>query len=99
MENQNKIAKFLKTASIILFVCAVLGSIFGSLENVTVYESKYSWKDAELVTKQVFNFATFFGSLISNAISSLLMYGFGELIQLQEDNKALLTKISAKQNL
>lgn len=99
-----KIAKILKIGSLVFLALGIIGSLVIAEESQTVLketESLWSYEEDEdeedsfeTVTK--FNAATFFGSVMAITAASGLVYGFGELIQLQSDNNQLLRSVVSK---
>lgn len=97
-----KIAKILKIGSLVFLALGIIGSLVIAEESQTVLketESLWSYEEDEedsfeTVTK--FNAATFFGSVMAITAASGLVYGFGELIQLQSDNNQLLRTVMSK---
>lgn len=96
---KNKIAGILKVGSITLFVLAFFGAVMIAQEEKTVLAKEYTYMDDEYETTTVFNGTLFFTSILSTSISCALIYGIGELIQLQSDNNELLKNtITKKEN-
>lgn len=98
MNSKNKIAGIMKIGSIVLLVLSFLGAIAISQKETTTYTApKYSWEDeGSYDTEKTFDGGLFFTTIISSAISCALIYGFGELIDIEDKkHKYLIAKFGA----
>lgn len=98
---KNMIASMLKVASIIFFVLAFIGAIGISQkeeirENPDYDEDSY-YSDEKYETVKSFDGNTFSIIVAGSAISSLILYGFGELIQIEHDKKIKIYEIALKE--
>lgn len=82
---KNKIASALKIGSIVVFVIAIFGAIAISQETV----GEYYWEKETL-----FDATLFFTTAISSALPCVLIYGLGELIQINHDNRYYLANLA-----
>lgn len=95
-----RIAKILKIGSLFFLALGIIGSIgMAEEDELVLKESDSLWYEEEeesfeTVTK--FNASKFFGTLMAVTATSGLVYGFGELIQLQSDNNELLRAVVSK---
>lgn len=101
IQQKNMIASILKVASIIFFVLAFIGAIGISQkeeirENPDYDEDSY-YSDEKYETVKSFDGNTFSIIVAGSAISSLILYGFGELIQIEYDKKIKIYEIASKE--
>ncbi|MFR3519967.1 MAG: hypothetical protein ACLTT4_16280 [Coprobacillus cateniformis] len=86
IKQENNVSLLLKVGSVILFFLCVIAS--GTIS----YQEKIVEEDKIQITRE-FNGGLAFGLISASAISCSLIYAFGELIQIQDDNKHLLEQI------
>lgn len=86
---KNKVASILKLMGIGLFVLSVIGAIIISQkEEMVATGSKY----VPYTTQTNFDFGLFLMIVIASGIGCMLLYAFGELLELTAKNHALLEK-------
>ena len=86
IKQENNVSLLLKVGSIILFFICMIAS------GTVSYQEKIVEEDKIQITRE-FNGGLAFGLISASAISCSLIYAFGELIQIQDDNKHLLKQI------
>ena len=95
-----RIAKILKIGSLVFLAFGIIGSMVMAEESeIVLTEKKSRWYEEEedsfeTVTK--LNPSTFFGIVMDVTATSGLVYGVGELIQLQSDNNEMIRVIVSK---
>lgn len=88
MENKTSIAKILKYGSIVLLALGTFGAI--AISQTTI-ASEYSWK-----SETYFDGGLFFSTVVMVAISCAIIYGLGELIEINHDNREYLAILAKK---
>lgn len=97
IKKKSRIIVILKMGALILMALGVIGSaILSSEEKAVLKEAEYSWEEDEYAIESSFNGAGFLTSLVAIGITCSMMYGLGEVIELQSDSNALLREIAAK---
>lgn len=86
---KNKVAMYLKILSIILFIISIF-TAFSAASNVDYGMSWYN--NSGHVGYRSLDMGIFFNALLSSAVSCLLLYAFGELIDLSAQRNDLLKR-------
>ena len=94
IKQENTISLLLKFGSIILFfLCVIASGTVSYQEKIDYKKSSSIFEEDKIETTREFNGGLAFGLISASAISCSLIYAFGELIQIQDDNKHLLEQI------
>lgn len=98
---KNMIASTLKVASIVFFILAFIGAIGISqkeeIREIPDYDEDSYYSDEKYEAVKSFDGNTFSIIVAGSAISSLILYGFGELIQIEHDKKIKIYEIASKE--
>lgn len=87
----NKVAKLLKYGAVVFFIVSFIGAIVVSnKEEISVEKAKYSWESSKYGTTTKFDGVMFFNSLLTSVVGCALVYGFGELIDIEDRKRRYL---------
>lgn len=94
IKQENNVSLLLKVGSVILFfLCVIASGTVSYQEKIDYKKSSSIFEEDKIETTREFNGGLAFGLISASAISCSLIYAFGELIQIQDDNKHLLEQI------
>lgn len=96
-KDYNSIAAILKWLSVVLFfLCFCVSADAANEKTVKIKEPISYYDKQEYETVEEFNTGLAIAYICLSAISCTLIYAFGELIQIQDDNRNLLKELTKK---